>query len=65
MFINFCHSGLQTYFFVKYSKPSLIFINWVEVVQISGAKGGPKRKEKKVEQMHGKFNDISSANENK
>jgi hypothetical protein len=49
-----------------YSKPSLIRNNGgrEEVIRISEAKGSPKRQEK-LEYINGKFNDISSADENK
>jgi hypothetical protein len=48
-----------------YSKPLLIWNNGgTEVIWISEAKGSPKRQEK-LEHMNGKFDDISSADENK
>jgi hypothetical protein len=49
----------------KYSKPSLIRINWGGgVIWVSEVKGSPKRRKKLRTQINGKFNDISSADEN-
>jgi hypothetical protein len=49
---------------IGYSKPFLIW-NEGKVIRINEAKGSPTRQNKFRTQINGKFNDISSADENK